>query len=184
MYDQSNRIGFIGLKPDSHWAATAHIPTLSSLSDHFEIVGVAYGNLASSQKAAWAFRIRHAFASASELVQSTDDLVVNTVKVPHLFELVFVTLYTGKHVYCEWPQGNGLEEARKLAQLADEKNVVAVAGMQARVAVEIQHIKKLITEGFVGKVLPTTLVVSGGQWRADFISEYAYLSHKNEQGWG
>lgn len=173
------RIGFIGLKPDSHWAATAHIPALDSLADRFEIVGVANSNLASSQKAAKAFGIRHAFASASELAQSADiDLVVITVKVPHHFELVSLALNAGKHVYCEWPLGNGLEEARKLAQLAEEKNVVAIAGTQARFADEIQHLKTLITEGFVGKVLSTTLVGSGGQWGAEFISEYAYLSDK------
>nr|WP_320049175.1 hypothetical protein [uncultured Desulfuromonas sp.] len=35
------RIGFIGLNPDSHWAAMAHVPALNFLSHSFEIVGVA-----------------------------------------------------------------------------------------------------------------------------------------------
>ncbi|WP_296049569.1 hypothetical protein [uncultured Alteromonas sp.] len=35
------RVGFIGLNPDSHWAATAHLPALDWLNDEFEIVGVA-----------------------------------------------------------------------------------------------------------------------------------------------
>ena len=44
------------------------------------------------------------------------DLVVVTVKVPHHRELVPSALEAGKHVYCEWPLGNGLAEARKLAR--------------------------------------------------------------------
>ena len=31
------RAGFIGLNPDSHWAATAHVPTLKSLADKYTI---------------------------------------------------------------------------------------------------------------------------------------------------
>ena len=32
-------------------------------------------------------------------------------------------LDAGKHVFCEWPLGNGLREAEELAALANAKNV-------------------------------------------------------------
>ncbi|UWN49636.1 hypothetical protein ASALC70_01849 [Alcanivorax sp. ALC70] len=41
MEEKPLRAGFIGLNPDSHWAATAHIPALASLGDKFKVVGVA-----------------------------------------------------------------------------------------------------------------------------------------------
>ncbi|WP_221030224.1 Gfo/Idh/MocA family protein [Actomonas aquatica] len=170
------RVGFIGLNPDSHWAATAHLPALKALSDRYQIVGVANSSLASSQRTAEALGLPHAFASAQELAASPEiDLVIVTVKVPYHRELVTAALAAGKHVYCEWPLGNGLAEARELTALAAAKGVVAAAGTQARAAVEIEHLAKLIADGYVGKVLSTTLIGSGGNWAGQCIAEHAYL---------
>ena len=67
----------------------------------------------------------HAIERTQSLVSSTEiDLVVVTVKVPYHFELVSAALNAGKHVFCEWPLGNGVEEARKLAELASQKGVI------------------------------------------------------------
>ncbi|MDW6004216.1 Gfo/Idh/MocA family protein [Vibrio mangrovi] len=176
MADQRIRVGFIGLNPDSHWAATAHLPALQSLSDKFTIVGVANSSQESAQRTASALGLPHAFADAEALVNSPDiDLVVVTVKVPHHLQLVTAALNAGKHVYCEWPLGNGLAEARELAKLAKEKGVVAVAGTQARAALEIEHLSQLVKDGFVGKVLSTTLIGSGGNWAGETIDDYYYL---------
>lgn len=169
-------VGFIGLNPDSHWAATAHLPALNALQDKFRIVGVANSTLASAKKTAAALNLPYAFATPNELVTSEEvDVVVITVKVPHHFALVSAALMAGKHVYCEWPLGNGLEEAQALAELAKEKGVVAVTGTQARAALEVQHVKKLIAQGYVGDVLSTSLIGSGGNWSNTTINEYYYL---------
>lgn len=172
------RIGFIGLNPDSHWAATAHLPALKALSDKFTIVGVANSTPESSRRTAEALGLAYAFDSVDALVNSPEiDLVVVTVKVPHHLELVTAALEAGKHIYCEWPLGNGLSEARQLARLA-EKDLVAVVGTQARAALEIEHLKKLIAGGFVGKVLSTTLVGSGGNWANETVADLSYLFDK------
>ncbi|GAB6904262.1 putative oxidoreductase [Desulfosarcina cetonica] len=170
------RVGFIGLNPDSHWAATAHVPALKSLSDKYTIVGVANSTPESARRTAEALGLPYAFESVDELVHSKKvDLVTVTVKVPHHLELVTAALEAGKHVYCEWPLGNGLAEARKMARLAEEKSVVAVVGNQARTALEIEHLRQLIADGFVGKVLSTTLVGSGGNWAGETTDELYYL---------
>ncbi|UZR96817.1 Gfo/Idh/MocA family protein [Chondrinema litorale] len=173
------RIGFIGLNPDSHWAATAHLPALQTLSDDFEIIGVANSSLESAEKTAKALNLKHAFKDYKELVQSPDvDLVTVTVKVPYHYELVKAALEAGKHIYCEWPLGTGLKEAEELEALAKEKGVVAAIGTQMRFAPEVTYLKKLIEEGYVGKVLSTTLIGTGGNWSSETISEYYYLFDK------
>ncbi|WP_251976767.1 Gfo/Idh/MocA family protein [Salinicola avicenniae] len=173
------RVGFIGLNPDSHWAATAHLPALNALSDTFRIVGVANSSPESSQRTAEALNLPQAFDNAQALVDSPEiDLVVVTVKVPHHLALVTAALEAGKHVYCEWPLGNGLNEARQLAALAREKGVVAAVGTQARMAVEIAHLKQLIADGYVGEVLSTTLVGSGGNWTGETTDDLYYLFDK------
>src|SRR5690554_4301576 len=179
MTDQKIRVGFIGLNPGIHWAATAHIPALQALPDDYVVVGVANTSLASAKKAAEAFGLPHAFENAQALVNSPEiDLVVVTVKVPHHHELVTAALNAGKHVYCEWPLGNGLDEARELADLAEVKGVVAAVGTQLRAAPEIGHLRQLIASGYVGDVLSTTLVGSGGQWGGQTDAAHAYLDDK------
>lgn len=173
------RVGFIGLNPDSHWAATAHLPALQSLSDQFEIVGVANSTAESGKRTAAALDLPYAFATPQELVNSDEiDLVVITVKVPYHYELVSAALAAGKHVHCEWPLGNGLAEARKLTALAKEKGVVATVGTQMRTSPEVAYLQQLIKDGYVGEVLSTTLVGDGGNWGAESPAELAYLFDK------
>lgn len=57
-----------------------------------------------------------AFDNHQDLVNSADvDVVAVTVTVPHHLELATAALDAGKAVCCEWPLGNGLDEARRLA---------------------------------------------------------------------
>ena len=176
MKNNKIKIGFIGLNPDGHWAATAHIPALKSLSNDFEIIGVANSSLESAQKTAEALNLKYAFENPQALIESPEvDLIVVTVKVPYHFNLVKAALEAGKHVYCEHPLGNGLEETKKLAELAKNKGVVAVVGTQMVNAPEVLYLKKLINEGYVGKVLSTTLIGSGINWGNETINEYHYL---------
>src|SRR5439155_10310719 len=86
------------------------------------------------------------------------DVVVVTVKVPHHRELVSAALAAGKAVYCEWPLGRDLEDARAMATLAAEQRVHTVAGLQARQAPAIEFIQQLLRDGYVGEVLSTTMV--------------------------
>src|SRR5207237_7246943 len=99
------------------------------------------------------------FSDHEELVIQPDiDVVVVTVKVPHHRELVSVALAAGKAVYCEWPVGRDLEDARAMATLAAKQGVRTVAGLQARQAPAIEFVQQLLRDGYVGEVLSTTLV--------------------------
>lgn len=159
------RVGIIGLQPIRSWAARAHVPALRALSDRFEIVGIANSSRVSGEAAAVACGIAKAFSDARALVISPEvDIVTVTVKVPNHFGLVKMALEAGKHVYCEWPLGNGLDEAEQLAALAHRKRILAVIGTQARVAPEVIYLRQLIDDGFVGEVLSTTLTGWGRGW--------------------
>jgi predicted dehydrogenase len=165
MTAQRFKIGIVGVQPGRSWAARAHIPALRALPESFDIVGVANTSLASAQRAAAEMGLPKAFAGVAELVAAPEvDIVTVTVKVSHHLEIVRAALEAGKHVYCEWPLGNGLAEAEKLAALARAKGVLGVIGTQARVAPEIEYLKQLIADGFIGEVLSTTLIARGGGW--------------------
>ncbi len=163
MAGQRLGVGIVGVEPGRSWAARSHIPALRALPGSFDIIGVANTSKASAEAAAAATGLPRAFADVAELVAAPEvDIVAVAVKVPPHLEIVKAAIGAGKHVYCEWPLGNGLAEAEEMAALARAKGVLGVAGTQARVAPEIEYLRQLIADGFVGEVLSTTLVARGG----------------------
>jgi len=72
------------------------------------------------------------------------DAVAICVRVPKHKELVEVALAAGKHVYCEWPLARSSEEAQMLLELARDKRVVHMVGLQARQSPVLLHARKLI----------------------------------------
>src|SRR2546428_4325554 len=99
------------------------------------------------------------FSGHKQLFTHPDiDVVSVTVKVPHHRELVSAALAAGKAVYCEWPLGRDLDDARAMAALAAEQGVHTVVGLQARQAPAIEFVQELLRDGYVGEVLSTTMV--------------------------
>jgi predicted dehydrogenase len=180
MSGQRYKVGIVGLQPGRSWAARAHIAALRALPETFEIVGVANTSKASAEAAAADTGLKRAFADVAELIATPEiDIVTVAVKVPHHLEIVKAAIEAGKHVYCEWPLGNGLTEAEEMAALARAKGVLGVVGTQAPFAPEIEYLRQLITNGFVGEVLSTTLVGRGGALQGSGSipdkKTYAYL---------
>src|SRR3989449_5426081 len=174
------RVGIIGANPDRGWAAQAHIPALKSLSDDFEITALSTSRRESAAAASKRFGVPLAFDNHKDLVNSgAVDVVAVTVKVPYHLELATAALDAGKAVYCEWPLGNGLNQAEALAALAKKKGVLAVAGLQARSAPSVAYVRDLIKQGYVGEVLSTTLIGSGMGWGPTVEPHNAYLNNKN-----
>src|SRR5438067_7473740 len=173
------RVGIIGANPERGWAAQAHIPALRSLPDDFEITALSTTRRASAEAAGTRFGVPVAFDNHHDLVNHPAvDVVAVTVKVPYHLELATAALDAGKAVYCEWPLGNGLQEAETLAALAKKQGVLAVVGLQARSAPSVAYVRDLIGQGYVGEVLSTTLVGSGMGWGPTVQPYNAYLNDK------
>jgi len=151
-------VGIVGVSPVRGWAATAHIPALRALPN-YEIRALSTHNPESAHAAGELFKVRVVFSDHQQLVTQPDiDLVAITVKVPHHRELVAAALDAGKAVYCEWPLGRDLDDARAMATLATQQGAPTVVGLQARQAPAIEFVKELLHDGYVGEVLSTTMV--------------------------
>src|SRR6184192_3307661 len=151
-------VGIVGVSPVRGWAATAHIPALHALPN-YEIRALSAHNAESARAAGEAFGVSAVFSDHEQLVAQPDiDVVAVTVKVPHHGELVSAALAAGKAVYCEWPLGRDLDDARAMAALAAEQGVRTVVGLQARQAPAIKFVQQLLSDGYVGEVLSTTMV--------------------------
>src|SRR5438874_2688150 len=159
-------VGIIGVSPVWGWDATAHIPALRALPN-YEIRALSARSAESARAAGEAFGVSAVFSDHEQLVTQPDiDLVAVTVKAPRHRELVDAALAAGKAVYCEWPLGRDLDDARAMAALAAEQGVRTVVGLQGRQAPAIGFIQELLSDGYVGEVLSTTMVgvsVAGGR---------------------
>src|SRR2546430_14623111 len=151
-------VGIIGVSPVRGWAAAAHIPALRALPN-YEIRALSAHSAETARAAGERFGISAVFSDHAQLVtQSNIDVVAVTVKVPHHRELVFAALAAGKAVYCEWPLGRDLEDTRAMAALAAKRGVRTVVGLQARQAPAIEFVQELLSDGYVGEILSTTMV--------------------------
>jgi predicted dehydrogenase len=151
-------VGIIGVSAVRGWAATAHIPALRALPN-YEIRALSAHSAAAARAAAEAFGVSAAFSDPEEMVAQSDiDLVAVTVKVPHHRELVSAAVVAGKAVYCEWPLGRDLDDARAMAALAAKEGVRTIVGLQARQAPAIEFVQTLLSDGYVGEVLSTSMI--------------------------
>jgi predicted dehydrogenase len=151
-------VGIVGVSPVRGWAAAAHIPALRALPN-YEIRALSAHSAESARAAGEVFGINEVFSDHEQMVTQPDiDVVAVTVKVPHHRELVTAALAAGKAVYCEWPLGRDLDDARAMAALAAQQGVRTVVGLQARQAPAIELVQELLSDGYVGEVLSTTMV--------------------------
>jgi predicted dehydrogenase len=151
-------VGIVGVSPVRGWAATAHIPALRALPN-YQIRALSARSAESARAAGEAFGVSAVFADHQQLVTQPDvDVVAVTVKVPHHRALVSAALAAGKAVYCEWPLGRDLHDAQAMAALAAGQGVRTVVGLQARQAPAIEFVQELLSDGYVGQVLSTTMV--------------------------
>src|SRR5229473_5930659 len=142
-------VGIIGVSPIWGWAATAHIPALRALPN-YEIRALSAHSADSARAAGEAFGVGAVFSDHEQLLTQPDiDVVAVTVKVPHHRELVSAALAAGKAVYCEWPLGCDLDDARAMAALAAQQGVRTIVGLQARQAPAIEFIQQLLSDGYV-----------------------------------
>lgn len=159
-------VGIIGYEPRRSWAAVAHVPALHGLPE-YRVAAVATTREESALAAAAEIGLPpdRAFASGADLAACDDvDVVAVTVKVPYHLELVRSAVAAGKHVYCEWPLGNGLAEAEEMARLVEKGGVIGTIGLQARCAPPVAYVRDLIASGEIGEVLSSNMFGTGIQW--------------------
>jgi predicted dehydrogenase len=167
------RVGIVGLSVSGGWASVAHVPALAHV-DGVELRALATSSAATAEAAAEAYGLPLAFDSVEALAQHDEvDLVVVAVQVPRHRELVLPALACGKPVLCEWPLANGVAEAVELADAVGEGR--GFVGLQGRSAPAVAYLRHLVADGFVGEVLSTSVIASGGAWGTPVTGRTRYL---------
>lgn len=154
------RVGIVGLS-STGWASTTIAPSLLSapLSSLYTIAALSTTSPQSAQLAAEKYKARPYHGSTTNISSDPDvDLILVAVKAPDHKKTLIPVIEKGKDVFVEWPLGNGLAEAKALAEMARRKGVRTMVGMQSWQAPEIRKIQEWIAEGKIGRVLSSTFV--------------------------
>ena len=177
MADEPLRLGIVGANPKAGWAPRSHLPAIRALPE-YELTAVCTTKRESAEAAQEQFGARKAYWDHRELVADPEVQVVDVcVRVPFHHEIVQAALNAGKHVYCEWPLGGSLAQTEELAKLAAARGLHTMVGVQARGAPSLLHLRHLVAEGHVGRVISASMTqLAGGLlaartpdalWRAD-----------------
>ncbi|KAK1141163.1 hypothetical protein N8T08_009330 [Aspergillus melleus] len=157
------RVGLIGLSPGGGWAPVAHLPYLQH-SPKYKITAICNTSIDSGNKAISQYNLppsTKAYDSVESMCDSdTVDLVVCIVVVFSHYELIKPAIERGKDVFVEWPLCGTSEQSQELAQLAKEKGVRTIIGLQGRVGHVHSTLQAVLESGRIGRVLASHIVGS------------------------
>ena len=154
---QKIRVGIIGARADRGWAGAVHVPAVRAVSE-LDLVAVATTKENTAKAASDAFNVPLSFGNPFELIRHPEvDMVSVVVKAPEHRGLVLAAVEAGKPVFCEWPLGISLAETDELAKTASRRNVKTAIGLQGRYSPWLNHVRALVRDGYVGRILSTTL---------------------------
>jgi predicted dehydrogenase len=171
-----------GMAGKAHAAAYRTAPTLYASSlPPLRYVSIADVNAEFGSLAARRFGYERTDSSWQAIAEADDIDVVSVVIANSLHrEVVEGLLAAGKHVLCEKPLSDSLEDARAMAAAADRAASLARVGFTFRRTPGIAYIRDLIRNGTLGPVLH----FSGHYWTDYGSSPTAPMSWRYQGGPG
>jgi predicted dehydrogenase len=79
------------------------------------------------------------------------------------YDVVMAALAAGKHVYCEKPLANSLDQAREMTKTAQQAGVINVINFNYRRVPAIAFAKQIVDEGRIGEIR---------HWRAVYLQDW------------
>lgn len=143
----------------SGWAARSHLGYLQN-SEHYKITALQNSSKEAAEAAAKAYNLSDVATYGDPTALASDpnvDIVAVSVNVPLHYDAIKPSLEAGKDVFSEWPLARNLNNAEELVQLAKDKGVRTLVGLQARQNPSIIKAKEIVASGKLGKILGTTM---------------------------
>ena len=150
---QPIRIGLIGANIHQGWSPRAHLPALAAHPD-FHLAAVCTTRQASADEAMAAYNAGSAWDDYHRMLADANlDAATISLRVPRHYEPTMAALQAGKHTFTEWPLGRTTAEAVAMADCARQQGVRTAVGLQARANPAIAHLRNLVADGYVGRVM-------------------------------
>lgn len=141
------KIGIVGC--GAH-AQTVHIPVFSE-SNHFELNAICDNDPRRLELVGEKYNIKKRHTDFHDLIKDEEIEAVVVVTPNYLHHaMAMAALEYGKHVLCEKPMAQNLEQAEDLARVAKKSKGIYALGLNERFRPEVQEIKRLIDNGDLG----------------------------------
>ncbi len=143
------RVGVIGT---SWYADLMHLPVLRDDS-RAECVSICGIDQESTDKLAEKYGISKTYTDYRELIKNDnlDAVVIATPDFEH-HPMTMAALDAGLHVMCEKPLASSAELSKEMLNKAKETGLVHMTYFTHRWMPHLQHLQKLIDDGYIGKV--------------------------------
>lgn len=169
------RVGIIGANARGGWAGDGHVPAIKGLRG-LTLAAVATNRQQTADEAAHAFGAPKAYSSGASLIADSDiDIVTVATRVPDHCGLVLEALAAGKHVYCEWPLGQGSAESDELMRAASRAGTHHAIGLQLRGSPAVRAARECLEAGAIGRLLSISAFSSTAGFGPNVATRFAYL---------
>ncbi len=149
------RVGVIG----SGRISEEYLGNMMTFFNNLEVVACSAAHMESAQKRGAQFGIEA--RTNEQIVQDPDiDMVVILVPAPMHAPLIEQALLAGKHVYTEKTMTVSLEDARRLAALAEEKGLYLGSAPDTFLGDAWQTARKALDDGLIGEPVSFSLNIN------------------------
>ena len=170
------KIGIIGLGGISQ---LMHLPDLSR-NKEVEISAISDINRSALDEVSSKFKIDRSFLDYRKMLQEVElDAVIIATPTKSHTAIAIDCLEAGKHILVEKPLARSEEEARQIADLAKEKGLIAMVGMNLRYRPDIMLLKSIVGSGDIG-----TPYFIKSSWFKTQSSSGKWFTKKDEAGGG
>lgn len=138
---------------------SSHLPAYK-MAD-FNVIGIYDIDTKKAQQVTESYQLKNCFQSLEELLEHPDVLVVD-IAVPAKFqpEIVKKVVRKGKHVLCQKPLAETMEEAHEIYSAVLEAGVKGAVNQQMRWAPGIRASHTIINRGWLGELVQASIQVN------------------------
>ena len=138
---------------------SSHLPAYK-MAD-FNVIGIYDIDTKKAQQVTESYQLKNCFQSLEELLEHPDVLVVD-IAVPAKFqpEIVKKVVRKGKHVLCQKPLAETMEEAHEIYSAVLEAGVKGAVNQQMRWAPGIRASHAIINRGWLGELVQASIQVN------------------------
>ena len=144
--------------------------TLGPIFNNLRPVGCSDLNVEAAKAAAARWNVPKVYTTEEMLADPEVDIVIILTNPASHYSLTMAALKAGKHVYCEKPLADSLEQANEIVEFAAKQGLFVGAAPDTFLTPEFQTVRKLLDEGAIGKVISVT---------ANYVGPGADLWHPN-----
>ncbi|MBO5312445.1 MAG: Gfo/Idh/MocA family oxidoreductase [Clostridia bacterium] len=150
------KIGILGFGSmgKTHAYCIKNLPFFFSGCYDAEIVGVCTRNIENAREASLRYGIKLYTDNEDDLIYNPD---IDTIDIctPNIYhyDSAKKAILAGKNVYCEKPLAVSYEQAKELAELAEQRGVKCQMVFNNRFLSSILRAKELVDEGRIGRLL-------------------------------